>query len=224
MEATAAPGRRARKKEATRTAISHRATELFAERGFDAVTVSEIAEAADVSVKTVFNHFVTKEELFFDRVGVVRQALDAAVTERPTGVTVVEALRRLFADHQVPIPEVPGWSMLEDPASYERVRRWVATEHAAAALRARRLVLAEEFTGHLTQTFTRVLELPPGDDRASVLAAMVVGAMGLRERTYSAAILEGAPPAEVEARVRRVVDEAFGRIAAAFADVDRPAV
>lgn len=223
MEATAQPGRRARKKAATRQEISNRATELFAERGFDAVTVAEIAEAADVSVKTVFNHFATKEELFFDRVGAVREALETAVTARPPGVTVVEALRRLFADHRVPLPEVPGWGLLEDPAAYERFRRWVVTEHAAAALRARRLVLAEEFTRDLTRTLARALELPEADDRASVLAAMVVGAMGLRERTYAAALLEEAPAAEVEARVRRVVDEAFGRIAAAFADLDRPA-
>ncbi len=62
-------GRRERKKQQTRQAISDVATRLFLERGFDAVTVAEVAKAADVAVQTVFNHFPTKEDLFFDETG-----------------------------------------------------------------------------------------------------------------------------------------------------------
>ena len=58
--------RRTRKRLAMRQAISDTATRLFFERGFDAVTVDEIAEAADVGRMTVFNHFPRKEDLFFD--------------------------------------------------------------------------------------------------------------------------------------------------------------
>ena len=60
-------GRRERKKRETRTRISDIATGLFLARGFDAVTIAEIAEAADVSVNTVYNYFPAKEDLFFDR-------------------------------------------------------------------------------------------------------------------------------------------------------------
>ena len=63
---SAPPGRRERKKQLTRQAISDVATSLFLERGFDDVTVAQIAAAADVAVQTVFNHFPTKEDLFFD--------------------------------------------------------------------------------------------------------------------------------------------------------------
>jgi AcrR family transcriptional regulator len=63
MDTTELPGRRERKKRATRDAIYFAARTLFMKKGFDAVTVAEIAEAADVSEKTVFNHFATKEDL-----------------------------------------------------------------------------------------------------------------------------------------------------------------
>src|SRR5690242_20400755 len=58
-------GLRERKKRAARQAIATTARRLFADRGFDAVTVAEVAAAADVSEKTVFNHFPTKEHLAF---------------------------------------------------------------------------------------------------------------------------------------------------------------
>jgi AcrR family transcriptional regulator len=58
--------RRARKKARTRAEIRSAAQELFARNGFDAVTIADVAAAADVAVQTVFNHFATKEELFFD--------------------------------------------------------------------------------------------------------------------------------------------------------------
>ena len=75
-------GLRARKKRAAREAIAATARRLFAERGFDTVTVAEVAAAADVSEKTVFNHFPTKEDLAFAgrEEGLMR--LVAAITER----------------------------------------------------------------------------------------------------------------------------------------------
>ena len=59
--------RRTRKRLATRQVISDVATRLFIERGFDRVTINEIADAADVGRMTVFNHFPRKEDMFFDR-------------------------------------------------------------------------------------------------------------------------------------------------------------
>src|SRR5688572_14308480 len=88
-------GLRARKKRAAREAIAATARRLFAERGFDAVTVAEIAAAADVSEKTVFNHFATKEDLAFaDREqGLVR--LVASINDRPPGASVLDVFRAL---------------------------------------------------------------------------------------------------------------------------------
>ena len=78
-------GLRAWKKERTRTTISDVATGLFMRDGFEQVTVAQIAAAAEVSVKTVFNYFPSKEDLFFDRADDVIGALVDAVVERPAG-------------------------------------------------------------------------------------------------------------------------------------------
>src|SRR5262245_49663322 len=129
-----APGLRERKKALTRQAISDVATRLFMERGFEAVTVAEVAEAAGVSIKTVFNYFGSKEELFLDREAEVRAAIVAAVTERPAGTSVTAALTGLFADRCVPGGE--PWSALEDPERLTRFRRFLETWHASDALRA----------------------------------------------------------------------------------------
>src|SRR3712207_8210354 len=88
-------GRRERKKRAAREAIAATARRLFADRGFEAVTVAEVAAAADVSEKTVFNHFATKEDLAFaGREEGIAQAV-AALAERPPGTSALDAFRPL---------------------------------------------------------------------------------------------------------------------------------
>lgn len=88
-------GLRERKKRAARETIAATARRLFAERGFDAVTVAEVAVAADVSEKTVFNHFPTKEDLAFAgrEEGIARLVAD--ITKRPPGTSVLDVFRAL---------------------------------------------------------------------------------------------------------------------------------
>src|ERR1700712_1031156 len=86
-------GLRERKKRATRDAIAATARRLFAARGFEAVTVAEVAAAAEVSEKTVFNHFATKEDLVFAG-GEERLAqLQVAIAERPAGTAILDVFR-----------------------------------------------------------------------------------------------------------------------------------
>lgn len=89
-------GRRERKKAATRKAISDAATELFIERGFDKVSIREIAEKADVSPTTVFAHFPQKEALVFDEDEEQRERLVAVVRDRPTGTSISAALHAFY--------------------------------------------------------------------------------------------------------------------------------
>jgi AcrR family transcriptional regulator len=92
------PGLRERKKQQTRQLIYETAWRLFAERGFEAVTVAEVARAADFSEVTVFNHFPTKEDLFFAGMEFFEKRLLEAVRERAVGESVFAAFQRLVVD------------------------------------------------------------------------------------------------------------------------------
>ncbi len=90
-KAAGEPGARERKRQETRARIVDAAADLFAERGFDAVSVMEIAKRAGVVEKTVFNHFPVKEGLVFDADPPMRAALLDAVRRRPAGESVSAA-------------------------------------------------------------------------------------------------------------------------------------
>src|SRR6202042_480567 len=89
-------GLRERKKRLLRQQLTDTATELFVERGFDAVSVAEIAAACDVSVKTVFNYFPTKESLILDRPAATMDALRSGLAD--PALTPVQAVLRILDD------------------------------------------------------------------------------------------------------------------------------
>ncbi|MFJ8622063.1 TetR/AcrR family transcriptional regulator [Kitasatospora sp. NPDC093550] len=93
-------GRRERKKAQTRQSLADAALELFLERGYDQVGVKDIADAADVSVTTLFKHFPGKEALVFDQDDDLEAALVAAVRDRPPGRSIPQALREHLLLHQ----------------------------------------------------------------------------------------------------------------------------
>ena len=127
--------RRAAKKAQTRELIRHVAQQLFAEHGFDQVTIADIAKRADVAVQTVFNHFTTKEELFFDRRTPWVDGPASAVRTRLPSTPPLVALRAYLVD-QV-------GRLLRSWASPER-RCYVETVHASDALRAQERELVHE--------------------------------------------------------------------------------
>ncbi|MGW2511512.1 TetR/AcrR family transcriptional regulator [Streptomyces scopuliridis] len=144
MENDAPVGRRERKKAATRTAILEAATSLFLERGFDAVTVREIADKADVTPKTVFAHFPRKEALVFSTENEQQDRLVAAVRDRAPHTTVSEALKAHYLAEIALLQAEPMsriMALMEDtPSLIEYAERmWLRHEDALIA------VLTEEF-------------------------------------------------------------------------------
>lgn len=94
----AAPGRRERKKAATRKALADAALELFLEHGYEKVTIAQIAEAADTATTTLFAHFPAgKEALILDDSGEREASLVDAVRNRPEGSSPLDALHAFFA-------------------------------------------------------------------------------------------------------------------------------
>jgi AcrR family transcriptional regulator len=135
----ATEGLRERKKRQTREAITRAAWKLFARRGFDAVTVADIARAAKVSEKTVFNYFPTKEDLVFGAGMQRTAALVDAVRARPPGASIVEPFRRWTMDYLDRVEHDPVESTTAIPrlvmgSDQLRVRLFVGWEREAALL------------------------------------------------------------------------------------------
>jgi AcrR family transcriptional regulator len=93
MTTQAAPGRRERKKLETREALQEAARRLFAEQGYDATTVKEIADAADVAERTFFRYFASKEDLLLPDLVSLFQAFERAAAARPAGEPPLTAVR-----------------------------------------------------------------------------------------------------------------------------------
>src|SRR5919199_1277219 len=87
-------GLRERKKERTRQLIADTARRLFVERGFEAVTVAEIAREAEVAETTVFNYFARKEDLVYGRLEAFEEELLGAIRNRPAGESALDAFGR----------------------------------------------------------------------------------------------------------------------------------
>ena len=189
--------RRARKKAATRALVLETAQRLFAERGFDAVTISDIAATADVAVQTVFNHFATKEELFFAGRAPWVEAPAGAVRTRPEGACPLAALRRaLVAEVEAHI------AGLADPEH----RGMVATMTASPALQAHERELNDRSRARLHAALVESWSVAGAEYRPAdvhLTAALVAATWMAAARTVAAETREPLPdPAEVPERTR----------------------
>ena len=131
-------GLRERKKRETREAIAAAARRLFLERGFDGVTVAEVARAADVSPATVFNYFPTKEDIFFSGMRAFEAQLVEAVRKRGSGVSALAAFRQQL---------IQNVTRLAQPRTADMIASAARVISATPALQAReRAVVAEHTT------------------------------------------------------------------------------
>jgi AcrR family transcriptional regulator len=202
---TAPLDRRARKKAQTRAEVLRTAQRLFAERGFDAVTIADVAAAADVAVQTVFNHFSGKEELFFaDRTPWLDGPADAVRT-RPAGVPPLAALRG-YATELVR-------TALEEDCTAEG-RAVLATLAASPALQAALPTLHRKSERRLAAALAEAWQpgATPGQDddeagRRARMAASLTAALWLSAARALLVELRGMPDDEREAAATRATVE-----------------
>ncbi|WP_035857613.1 TetR/AcrR family transcriptional regulator [Cryptosporangium arvum] len=159
---------RERKKAQTRLLIADIAMGLFAERGFDGVTVAEVARAADVSVNTVFNYFPTKEDLFFDRQAVVEDMLAAIVRDRRPGEGVLEAIRR----HTLDGLATDDWST----GLWDGATDFFRLVESSPSLRARERELAGRTEAALARAIAAGAGATDDDPTPLVVAGLIAGA------------------------------------------------
>jgi AcrR family transcriptional regulator len=170
MELSAAkPGLRERKKQRTRETITQAALRLFAEQGYEHTTLAEIAEAADVSTRTIFSYFESKEDILFSGEPAYFDQLKEKLEHRPEGATTVDALREFLAS----LPRAPDESML--------LRKQIICSDNGLRLKDRaRFARVEDL---IAQSIAKDLGAGPDDIRPTLVAASVTAAFGtMRDR------------------------------------------
>jgi len=199
------PGLRDRKKQATRQAISNVATRLFVERGYEAVSVADIAHEADVSRKTVFNYFARKEDLVFDREDEVRALARDAIAGRGacSPVEAFQTLMRTLLDtgHLL-------FSIADRAAGFWRT----VSDSPALTTRARELqvIFADDLAAMLAEAVGR----PAADPDARLAAAMLMATLVV---AYGAALRAFQEQREPQTAFAAVMDRGFTGVTATFA-------
>jgi AcrR family transcriptional regulator len=202
-------GLREAKKLRTRQEIADRAMQLFAKRGFEDVTVAEVALAAGVSEKTVYNYFPTKEDLFFDEVPAREAALVSTITGRRQGESILEALRRLQAA-ECPRLSSPGF------AAFARIIE------ESTALQAKELEVMARFVHVLTETLQAEPELAFDERDARIAAGLLVSIHRQLFRTARKQALAGKHGPSATRRLRADLDRAYHLLAHGLGELDRP--
>jgi AcrR family transcriptional regulator len=157
----ARPGLRERKKQHTRETIARVALELFAERGYDETTLAEIADAADVSTRTIFAYFQSKEDILFCDEPAFIEELRQTLEQRPPGVTTIDALRDFLA-------------AAGPPDDNTRLRKKIVARDEELRLGERaRFARVEQI---IAESIARDLDAGPGDIRPPLVAASMTAA------------------------------------------------
>lgn len=201
-------GLRAQKKQETRQEISDQATRLFIERGFEATTIAEIADAARVAKKTVTNYFPRKEDLALDHHEAFTAGLAATVAGRAPGESALAALSAAFLDAARSHDPVIGFSgepfarmIADSPTLTARLRELHELREEALAA-----VLAVE-TG-----------AAPGDIGPRAAATLLGGAHRVLLREVMDLTLDGLGNDEIAERAMASASAVFDMLEAALGD------
>ncbi|MCU1683809.1 MAG: sle [Amycolatopsis sp.] len=194
------PGRRERKRLETRNALAAVALELFAERGFDAVTVNDIADRADVDPSTFFRHFGSKEAVIFSDLGDWAGRLGDAVRAQPTGLPLLEAMR-------VGIKDLAAMLIVD----IDNERHRVELVESSPSVRAHGFAVREALIDDVALAIAERMAVDPvSDSRPYLLAASLILAAN---RYRSQVVQTGDVPSTADEAVDRIIDFVRGFVA-----------
>lgn len=195
---------REQKKQQTRQRISAAATELFCARGFDHVTVAEVAEAAQVSAMTVFNYFPRKEDLFLDRIPEAVELVGRAVRERGPEHSPTEGVRRMLLELHDQRHPLAG-------AADRFVNFWqVVIDSPALQARAREGV--EEVENALAEAIAEGTGADPDDEGPRLAAALTVAAYRTAYLTAVRRLLAGERAEDFADEQRALIHRVFDAV------------
>ena len=161
-----APGLRERKKRQTRQQIYDAARRLFEQKGFDRVSVAEIARAAEVSEVTVFNYFPTKEDLYYGGMQFFEEELIESVRDRPRGASALKAFRQRLLE---------GVERLGSREGAEAILKSGRVVSASPPLAAREREIVERYTARLAGLLAEETGAGPDDVEPLAAAAALMG-------------------------------------------------
>jgi AcrR family transcriptional regulator len=193
-------GRRDRKRLETRNGLASVALELFAERGFDAVTVNDITERADVDPSTFYRHFGSKEAVIFSDLGDWTGRLGDAVRAQPAELPLLEAMR-------IGIKDLAAMQMVD----MDNERHRAELIESSPSVRAHGLAVREALIDEVALAIAERMAVDPArDSRPYLLAASLI----LAANWYrSNAVHTGDEPSSAEEAVDRIMDLVRGFVA-----------
>jgi AcrR family transcriptional regulator len=204
-------GLRERKKVRTRELIAETARTLFADHGFEAVTVAEIARAADVSQQTVFNYFPTKEDLVFWRLEAFEAELLAAIRDRPDGEPVATAFGRF-------VRRPRGLLAEQDADARSRLAGITRTIAGSPALLARERETLARYTAALAELIAGELNTAAGDLGPTVAANALMGVHHALVAQARAGVVAGASHATLRQQLLAQADATLGLLERGLGD------
>jgi AcrR family transcriptional regulator len=213
-----AEGLRERKKRLMRQQLSDTATQMFLERGFDAVRVAEIAGACGVSEKTVFNYFPTKESLILDRLEATVASLRTGLAE--PGVSPVEAALRILDGE---LGAMTSWlADQDDPVQASAaIRRFGALIQATPSLRAHQSDMMDQFITVAAAILAERAELSADDPEPLIAATALLGLWRIQFQSLTRYLDGTRTPAQVRRavladvrRAARLIDAGLSSFAA----------
>jgi AcrR family transcriptional regulator len=206
-----AEGLRERKKQKTRQLIAETARRLFAERGFEHVTVTEIAREAEVSPATVFNYFPTKEDLFYSRLEAFEEDLLRAIRNRGPGESVLAAFSGFLLGQG-------GVLTMDAPEAEEQLRTITRIIMESPALLARERQVFDRYAEALTKVLAEETGADAGDSVPRVVANALLGLHRALIDQVRREALAGTPVAKIRNQVRAGAERAIAQLEQGLAD------